>query len=68
MENPELPWMWFIVSKTKDISAMSDEKIQKIAREYFAKKKIARYLRECISNPEYKVCRDRLNREFQELI
>ena len=47
---------------------LSTKKKIEIAREYFARKRIARHLRECISNPDYLVCQRRLIREFQELI
>ena len=66
--NPDKPWVIHWISKNHNLFKLNIKSVEKIAREYFAKKKIARYLRECISNPAYKVCRDRLTREFQELI
>jgi hypothetical protein len=39
-----------------------------IAREYFAQKRIVRQWRESIANPAYLVCRNRLHKEFQELV
>jgi hypothetical protein len=62
------PWDWGSLCLNKDFFELSTKRIEKTARKYFAQKKIARYWRECISNPEYKICQRRLIREFQELV
>ena len=66
-ENPGKPWNVNMFSMNKNVFELSDKQIAKIALEYFAKKKIARQWRESMSNPAYKLCRNRLHREFQEL-
>jgi hypothetical protein len=38
-----------------------------VLREYFAKKTIVRYWRNAICNPEYSLCRKRLEKEFLEM-
>jgi hypothetical protein len=39
----------------------------KCIKEYFAKKVIWKYWFQAITNPEYKLCRKRLTREFNAL-
>jgi hypothetical protein len=39
----------------------------KVIREYFAKKTIIKHWRNAICNPEYKICKKRLQKEFNEL-
>ena len=56
------------LSYNPNLFQLSKEQIYKLALEYFSQKKIAKQWRECISNPEYKLCRDRLHKEYHELL
>jgi dUTP pyrophosphatase len=64
--NPDLPWNldflhWNITSWKTPVKS-----IESCVREWTASNLIKRRWRECISNPEYKMCRDRLRKEFKE--
>jgi hypothetical protein len=59
--NLDKPWDWSCLSLHPNIFKFSEENI---IREYIAARKIVRAFKEANSNPEYKLCRDRLLREF----
>jgi hypothetical protein len=66
VENPDMPWNWFLLSQRGDMLLSDMEKVR-IVREHFACLVIQRAWRECIANPGYMICRRRLLREAADL-
>jgi hypothetical protein len=64
LSNPDKPWNWNNISKNPNLFKIN---ISKVVREYFAQKTILKYWRNAICNPEYKICKKRLQKEFDEL-
>ncbi len=56
--HPDLPW---------DLTITPCEPIERIIRRWVAANLIIRRFKMAISNPEYKMCRDRLNKEFKNM-
>ena len=80
VKNLDLPWVGDLVSQNStlkyehmsaqiqwDYSYTPCEPVLQIVRKWFAANKIKRAWRNAISNPESKMCRDRIAREFNEL-
>ena len=63
-DNPDKPWNWNLLCQNPNLFKID---IPKVVREYFAKKTIVKYWRNAISNPEYTICKKRLQKEFDEL-
>ena len=59
----DIYWDWFIICARPDFLDPLDEQE---TREYFASKKICRTIFECFTNPEYEMCRRRLQKEFKD--
>jgi hypothetical protein len=62
--NPDFPWDWDCISQNPNLFKINTPKV---IREYFAQKTIAKYWRNAICNPEYTICKKRLQKEFNEL-
>lgn len=83
LQNRDLPWNWCIVSSSEnvtwhivtdnpdvpwDYTLVPPEVFDDIfARRWIAASHIKRMFRKSISDPSYKMCRNRLNREFADL-
>jgi len=53
-----------LLSRNKNLLRMSPAEIERTARRFIAAWRIQRAFKNAYSNPEYKMCRDRLIREF----
>jgi hypothetical protein len=62
--NLDKPWNWHCISQNSNIFQID---IPKVVREYFAQKTIAKYWQNAICNPEYTICKKRLQKEFDDL-
>lgn len=65
--NPELPWIQEYLQWNRTTWKTPVEPVEKCVREWNAASKIKFFWKRAISNPEFKICRDRINREFKEL-
>lgn len=81
-DNLDLPWVHSLVSMNPsityddvvscphiewDILNTPCEPVERIIRKWTAASCIKRYFKRAISDPNYKMCRDRINREFLEM-
>ena len=64
LSHPDKPWIPYCVCENINIFKFSES----FLRQHFAAKKIQRYFKQSISNPNYCLCQKRLKREFKELI
>ena len=62
--NLNYPWRWDYISQNSNLFKIN---ILKVVRECFAQKTIVKYWRIAISNPEYTICKKRLQEEFKEI-
>lgn len=63
-KNKEKPWDFKILFKKRDFFKICEKDLQ---RRYYAANKIAAKFKEANANPEYTLCRRRLEREFSEI-
>lgn len=66
--NPDLPWARDFLQWNRSSWSTPVEPIEKCVRQWVAANAIKRQWRRSISDPSYKICRDRLRREFKELV
>ena len=64
LNNPEKPWDWKYMSA--GLCEVRD--IEQGCRRWFMTKKIQRQFRTSLSDPSYKMCRERLLREWKECL
>lgn len=65
--NPDLPWIQEYLQYNRTTWKTPIEPFEKCVREWVAASTIKRAWKRAISNPGFKMCRDRINREFKEL-
>lgn len=66
--NPELEWVPEFLQWNKTTWKVPSQSIEKCIREWTAANTIKKHWHQAISNPSYKICRSRLEREFKELV
>lgn len=65
--NPDLPWNRDFLQWNRTTWNTKVEPVEKCVREWVAANTIKRRWKASISDPSFKMCRDRLRREFKEL-
>ncbi len=65
--NPDLPWNMEFIQWNKTTWKTKAEPVEKCIREWISANKIKRFWKRAITDPTFKMCRDRLFREFKEL-
>jgi len=65
--NPDLPWNRDFLQWNRSTWKTPVEPIEKCIREWVAANKIKTFWKRAISDPGFKMCRDRIFREFKEL-
>lgn len=66
--NPELDWVQEFLQWNRSTWTTQVQPIEGVIREWTAANTIKRYWRKAISDPNFKMCRSRLEREFKELV
>jgi dUTP pyrophosphatase len=65
-DNPDLPWRTDYLHWNKSTWRTPVQTIEKCIREWTAANTIKRHWKNAISNPTYKMCKNRLEKEFKE--
>ena len=65
-DNPDLPWRTDYLHWNKSTWRTPVQPIENCIREWTAANTIKRYWKNAISNPNYKLCNNRLEKEFKE--
>jgi hypothetical protein len=66
-ENPNLPWKLEYLQWNKTTWKTPTQSIESCIREWHAANIIKKHWKNAISNPDFKMCKDRLWKEFKEL-
>jgi hypothetical protein len=68
LSHPNVQWNWQEVSRNPNVTKLQTSELAKVVRRFIAACKIQSAFLEAYYNPDYKLCRDRLNREYNAMV